>query len=58
MVVATFLGVLAGPSDAQLAQARDYQRKGQFRIDFVMSENSMGFHAPQQSLRILGDQIN
>lgn len=47
-----------GATDAQLAQARDYQRKGQFMIDFVMSENSMGFHAPQEATRILGDAIN
>ena len=42
----------------QLAQARDYQRRGQFMIDFIMSENSMGFHAPQEATRILGDAIN
>ena len=47
-----------GAPDAQLASARDYQRKGQFMIDFVMSENSMGFHAPQEAVRILGDAIN
>ena len=47
-----------GATDAQLAAARDYQRKGQFMIDFVMSENSMGFHAPQEATRILGDAIN
>lgn len=47
-----------GVSDAQLASAWDYQRKGQFMIDFVRSENSMGFHAPQESMRILGDAIN
>ncbi|HEU5404151.1 MAG TPA: ammonia-forming cytochrome c nitrite reductase subunit c552 [Terriglobales bacterium] len=47
-----------GATDAQLAQARDYQRRGQFMIDFVMSENSMGFHAPQESTRILGEAIN
>jgi nitrite reductase (cytochrome c-552) len=47
-----------GATDAQLATARDYQRKGQFMIDFVMSENSMGFHAPQEATRILGDAIN
>ena len=47
-----------GASDAQLAPACDYQRKGQFMIDFVMSENSMGFHAPQEATRILGDAIN
>jgi len=27
-------------------------------IDFVMSENSMGFHAPQEAMRVLGDAIN
>jgi nitrite reductase (cytochrome c-552) len=42
----------------QLAQARDYQRRGQFMIDFIMSENSMGFHAPEEATRILGDAIN
>jgi nitrite reductase (cytochrome c-552) len=42
----------------QLAKARDYHRRGQFMIDFIMSENSMGFHAPQEAERILGDAIN
>lgn len=41
-----------------LAKAQDYQRRGQFMIDFIMSENSMGFHAPQEAERILGDAIN
>jgi len=47
-----------GATDAQLAAARDYHRRGQFMLDFVMSENSMGFHAPQEAMRILGDAIN
>src|SRR5215472_9935548 len=42
----------------QLAKARQYQRRGQFMIDFIMSENSMGFHAPQEAERILGEAIN
>ena len=41
-----------------LAKAQDYQRHCQFMIDFIMSENSMGFHAPQEAQRILGDAIN
>lgn len=45
-------------SSEQLAKARDYQRRGQFMIDFIMSENSMGFHAPQEAERILGEAIN
>lgn len=42
----------------QLAKAREYQRHGQFMIDFIMSENSMGFHAPQEAERILGEAVN
>ncbi len=41
-----------------LSKAQDYQRRGQFMIDFIMSENSMGFHASAESQRILGDAIN
>jgi nitrite reductase (cytochrome c-552) len=47
-----------GTNPAFVAQAQDYQRKGQFMIDFIMSENSMGFHAPEESVRVLGDAIN
>lgn len=43
----------AGASDAQLAAARDFQRKAQFLDDFVEAENSTGFHAPQESARVL-----
>jgi nitrite reductase (cytochrome c-552) len=43
-----------GASDADLAAARDAQRRGQFYVDFVESENSNGFHAPQEAARILG----
>lgn len=48
----------AGASDAELADARNYQRKAQFYVDFVEAENSMGFHAPQEATRILGESIN
>jgi nitrite reductase (cytochrome c-552) len=48
----------AGKSDADLAKAREYQRKAQFYLDFVEAENSMGFHAPQEAARILGESIN
>jgi len=47
-----------GMSDEQLAQARDYQRKAQFYLDFVEAENSMGFHAPEEAARILGESMN
>ena len=48
----------AGRADAELAAARDYQRKAQFYLDFVEAENSMGFHASQEAVRILGESIN
>jgi nitrite reductase (cytochrome c-552) len=48
----------AGRSDAELAAARDFQRKAQFYLDFVEAENSTGFHAPQEAARILGESIN
>jgi nitrite reductase (cytochrome c-552) len=48
----------AGATDEQLAKARDYQRKAGFYLDFIMSENSMGFHAPQEAQRVLGESLN
>jgi nitrite reductase (cytochrome c-552) len=42
-----------GAPEAQLAEARDFQRKATFLIDFVEAENSTGFHAPQEAARIL-----
>jgi nitrite reductase (cytochrome c-552) len=44
-----------GATDAQLATALDFQRKAQWRLDYVAAENSMGFHAPQEAARILGE---
>ena len=48
----------AGKTDEQLAPARDFQRKAQFYLDFIEAENSMGFHAPQEAARILGESID
>jgi nitrite reductase (cytochrome c-552) len=48
----------AGRTDEELKQARDFQRRAQFYLDFIEAENSMGFHAPQESVRILGESIN
>ena len=44
-----------GATEAQLAGTLDLQRKAQWRLDFVAAENSMGFHAPQEAARILGE---
>ena len=48
----------AGATDAQLAEARDFQRKANLRWDFISSENSTGFHSPQEASRVLGDAVN
>lgn len=47
-----------GATDDQLAASREFQRKAQFYLDFVESENSMGFHAPQEAARILAQSID
>jgi nitrite reductase (cytochrome c-552) len=47
-----------GATDPQLAEVRELQRKAQFYLDFVESENSMGFHASQESARILAESID
>jgi nitrite reductase (cytochrome c-552) len=48
----------SGVPDAELEAARRAQRRGQFYLDFVESENSNGFHAPQEAVRILGEAID
>ncbi|MFO0859690.1 MAG: ammonia-forming cytochrome c nitrite reductase subunit c552 [Phycisphaerales bacterium] len=48
----------AGASDEQLKHARELQRKAQWRADLMNAENSMGFHAPQEFLRIVGEAID
>jgi len=47
-----------GMSDEALAPARQLQRQAQFRLDFVESENSNGFHAPQEAARMLAESID
>jgi nitrite reductase (cytochrome c-552) len=48
----------SGATDAQLGQARGFQRKAQFLVDFIESENSSGFHAPQEAARILVKSVD
>lgn len=43
----------AGATDEELAPVRDELRYAQMHWDFVASSNAMGFHAPQESQRIL-----
>ena len=48
----------AGRNDAAVTTAQDFQRRAQFYVDFIESENSNGFHASQEAARILGESIN
>jgi nitrite reductase (cytochrome c-552) len=48
----------AGRSEAELAPARNFQRRAQFLLDFIEAENSTGFHAPQEAARILALSID
>jgi nitrite reductase (cytochrome c-552) len=48
----------AGGDAAALEAARRLQRQAQFLLDFVEAENSTGFHAPQESARILAKAID
>ncbi len=45
-------------ADPALREIAELHRKAQWRLDFVAAENSMGFHAPQEATRILGESID
>lgn len=47
-----------GATDQQLAQAWQMQRSAQWRLDFIFSEGSHGFHASQEAARILAEAID
>ncbi len=47
-----------GAGERELEAAALQHRKAQWRLDFVAAENSMGFHAPQELARILGEAID
>jgi nitrite reductase (cytochrome c-552) len=48
----------AGATADELAPIFELQKKAAWRLDFVSSENSMGFHADQEAMRILGESID
>ncbi len=50
--------IQAGAGNESLAPLRKLLRHAQFRWDFISSSNGMGFHAPQESMRVLGDATN
>ena len=41
-----------------LETPRRQQRRAQFLLDFIEAENSMGFHADQEAMRILALSID
>ena len=47
-----------GATDEDLKESLELQRKAQWRLDFIAAENSMGFHAPQEAARVLGEAID
>jgi nitrite reductase (cytochrome c-552) len=47
-----------GVPEDKLTPILELQRKAQWRVDFINAENSMGFHAPQEAARILGEAID
>lgn len=55
---ATVAAKAAGATEAQLAPAYELIRKSQMRWDFIFSENSTGFHSPQEAARVLGEAID
>jgi nitrite reductase (cytochrome c-552) len=48
----------SGADPAALEEVFVLQRKATWRLDYVSSENSRGFHAPQEAARILGESID
>jgi nitrite reductase (cytochrome c-552) len=48
----------AGATPQELSAALALQRRAQWRLDFVAAENSMGFHAPAETARILAESID
>ena len=48
----------AGADSAALAEIFALQRSAMWRLDFISSENSMGFHADQEAVRLLGESID
>ncbi|WP_146393808.1 ammonia-forming cytochrome c nitrite reductase subunit c552 [Planctomycetes bacterium CA13] len=48
----------AGATEEQLAPIRKLQRKAMWRLDYIASENSKGFHARQEAARILAESVD
>ncbi len=58
MVDAIMEAKAAGADDEALKDIFVLQRKAMWRLDYISSENSRGFHADQEAARILGESID
>jgi nitrite reductase (cytochrome c-552) len=58
MLDAILAAQAAGATDEQMAPILDLQRRAMWRLDFISSENSQGFHADQESARLLAESID
>lgn len=45
----------AGATEEELKDIRRLIRHAQFRWDYVSANNGMGFHSPQETMRVIGD---
>jgi len=48
----------SGVDEAKLAEVFELQKKAMWRLDYISSENSKGFHADQEAARILAESID
>jgi len=48
----------SGISEDKLEEIYTLQKKAMWRLDYISSENSKGFHADQESARILAESID
>ena len=49
---------LSGVKEESLKPVLELQRKAMWRLDYISSENSRGFHAAQEAARILAESID
>jgi len=57
-LIADLKAARAAGDTAAFRSAQQFQRHAQFYLDFIEAENSSGFHAPQEALRVLGQSID
>lgn len=48
----------SGAAADEMKPILDLQRKSQWRLDYISSENSLGFHADQEAARLLAESID